>query len=88
MDIPTVEVTAAEMRELKNGLDNLEHMAIQMGKLSEKMMEEVDISKRRLAFINHPAGRAKETLRKVRKPVSHPTPPTNLLDYKANKENN
>ena len=80
-----MDISPQEMRAIKEDLDKLESMAIRMGNLSHEMMEEVDIAKRRLAFINHPAGRARETLN-VSEPLNYQPEPTNLRDYKANKE--
>lgn len=58
-----MDISPQEMREMKDHLDKLEEMAIEMGNLSQKILEEVDIANRRLSFINHPAGRAREALK-------------------------
>lgn len=53
-----MNVTPEEMREIKDHISKLERLNTKLSKLVTEVSSELDILNRRVAFINHPAGRA------------------------------
>lgn len=53
-----MNITPEEMRDINNHVQRVESLSTKLSTAAMDLDAEVDILKRRLSFINHPAGRA------------------------------
>lgn len=72
-----MKITPEEMRELNDHVQRIESLSTKLSTAAMDLDAEVDILRRRLSFINHPAGRAldAEQIKEKRKLRESPNQP-------------